>query len=74
MAYKNGEVWAEDVVKTIGEAAQVLMKADRATIQADRRDLSFITVLIADQNGLIVPRAKHLLRFAITEPVAVTSR
>jgi beta-galactosidase len=65
VAYKNGQKWAEDVVRTTGEAAQISMRADRAKINADGADLSFITVKINDQNGLMVPRSKNLIRFAI---------
>jgi beta-galactosidase len=65
VAYKNGKVWAEDVVKTTGEANQITMQADRAAIKSDGQDLSFITVKITDKNGLIVPRSKNLVRFEI---------
>lgn len=68
VAYKNGKKWAEDVVKTTGAAAKVMMKADRATVKADGRDLSFVTVTIADKAGLLVPRSKNRLRFEIEGP------
>ncbi|HEY8561956.1 MAG TPA: beta-galactosidase GalB [Pyrinomonadaceae bacterium] len=66
VAYKNGQRWAEDSVKTTGAATQVTMQADRAAIRADGRDLSFVTVKIADRNGLTVPRSKNALRFEIS--------
>ncbi|HEY0460597.1 MAG TPA: beta-galactosidase GalB [Pyrinomonadaceae bacterium] len=65
VAYKNGKVWAEDVVKTTGEAAQIAMQADRTKISADSQDLSFITVKITDKDGLMVPRSKNSVRFEI---------
>ena len=65
IAYKNGKTWAQDVVKTTGEAAQITMQADRAAIKADGQDLSFITVKITDKNGLMVPRSKNQIRFEI---------
>ena len=34
------------------------------TIRADGHDLSFITVRIADKDGLTVPRTHNLVRFA----------
>jgi beta-galactosidase len=68
VAYKNGKRWAEDVMKTTGAAAKLLMKADRADIRADGQDLSFVTVTIADKEGWLVPRSKNRLRFEISGP------
>ena len=49
VAYKNGIKWAEDVVKTTGEASKIELTTDRATINADGKDLSFVTVRVADK-------------------------
>jgi beta-galactosidase len=68
VAYKNGRKWAEDIVKTTAAASQIAMRADRAAIKADGRDLSFVTVKIADPSGLMVPRAKNTARFEISGP------
>ena len=35
IAYKNGVEWAEDVVKTIGEPAELRTTADRAKVRAE---------------------------------------
>ncbi|MDR1790013.1 MAG: DUF4982 domain-containing protein, partial [Opitutaceae bacterium] len=61
--WKNGKPWAEAVTRTTGPAAQILLDADRPEIAADGRDLAFVTVTIADKDGLPVPRSKHALRF-----------
>jgi beta-galactosidase len=68
VAYRKGKEWARDTVKTTGPAAQVLLAADRAVIRADGQDLSFVTVTIADQAGLLVPRTHNLVKFALTGP------
>ncbi|WP_114778522.1 beta-galactosidase GalB [Botryobacter ruber] len=68
VAYKNGKKWAEDVVKTTGEAQKLQLSADRATIQAEGQDLSFVTVRVADKSGLTVPDAKNALRFSVEGP------
>jgi beta-galactosidase len=65
ITYKNGKPWAEDAVRTVGEAYQIKLSADRHTIHADEKDLSFITVEIKDKNGLLVPNANNTLRFSI---------
>ncbi len=68
VAYKDGKKWAEDTVKTTGDAAKVTLAPDRATIHADGLDLSFVTVTIADKDGLMVPRSKNLVKFDIAGP------
>jgi beta-galactosidase len=45
-----------------------LLSADRNQISADGKDLSFITVTVADKDGLQVPRAKNHLKFSIAGP------
>src|SRR4030095_7944347 len=49
VSYKNGKKWAEDVIKTTGVPARLMMSADRTSLVADGRDLSFVTVNIADE-------------------------
>jgi beta-galactosidase len=68
VAYKNGSQWATNEVKTTGAPEQILMQADRLKIAADGLDLSYITVKIADKDGLLVPRSKNHLSFAIDGP------
>jgi beta-galactosidase len=68
VAYKDGRKWATDTVKTTGAPAKLLLSPDRAQIAADGRDLSFVTVTVADANGLQVPRSKNHIHFAIEGP------
>jgi beta-galactosidase len=68
VAYKNGREWATDTVKTTGPAARLQLAADRAAIQADGRDLSFVTVTVADRDGLPVPRSHPKLTFTLAGP------
>ena len=68
IAYKNGQKWAEEVVKTTGEASQLQATADRSQIVSDGKDLTFITVKIADKNGLTVPRSNNRIEFNIEGP------
>jgi beta-galactosidase len=68
IAYKNGKVWAESTVKTTEEASKLMAKADRNTIHADGKDLSYITVQVTDKEGLVVPTANNLIEFSIEGP------
>jgi beta-galactosidase len=55
-------------VTTAGAAAQLALSADRSTIHADGRDLSFITADVHDANGNLVPTAANALTFSISGP------
>ena len=62
---KNDKVVAEKVIKTAGETYSIKLTADRQTITADGKDLSFVTVEIFDKNGNLCPRAANLLFFEV---------
>jgi len=68
VAYKNGKKWATDVMKTTGPATKLTLQADRSTIATDGRDLSYITVTVADKQGLLVPQSKNHIKFEISGP------
>jgi beta-galactosidase len=68
VAYKNGKTWAQETVKTTGPAAKLMVTADRASITADGQNLSFVTIKIADKDGLLVPRSKNRIRLSIEGP------
>ena len=65
IAYKNGEKWAEDVVKTTGKAVQLSAEADRTAMKADGHDLIFVTVDVCDREGLMVPQADNKIEFEV---------
>lgn len=48
-----------------GAPAKIVLKADRNVLAADGKDLSFITVKVLDQNGILVPKADNLVNFEI---------
>lgn len=66
IAYRAGKPVATHEVRTAGPAAKVTLVPDRAVIQANGDDLSFIAVRVEDQDGTLCPKADHLLRFRLT--------
>ena len=68
VAYKNGKEWATETIKTTGAPTKLALTPDRAEIKADGEDLSFITLRIADQDGLTVPRSNPLVKFSVEGP------
>lgn len=73
VVYRNGKRWAENALKTTGPAVRQSLKADRGQIKADGQDLSFITVTVADRDGLLVPRSKNRIRFAVSGPAEIVA-
>ncbi|MBD5778081.1 DUF4982 domain-containing protein [Pelagicoccus sp. NFK12] len=68
VAYKEGKQWARAAVETTGAASALELKADRAKIKADGKDLSFVTVRILDDAGRFVRNAKTPLTFELDGP------
>ncbi|MDR0902073.1 MAG: DUF4982 domain-containing protein [Opitutaceae bacterium] len=73
VVWKNGRPWAEAARKTTGPAAKLLLAADRARLRADGNDLSFVTVTVADKDGLPVPRSKNHIRFSVSGPAEIAA-
>ncbi|MET0411652.1 MAG: beta-galactosidase GalB [Polyangiaceae bacterium] len=68
VAYKAGVEWAHDRVQTSSAASQLELVPDRATIAADGRDLSFVTLSVLDAEGRLAPRATNLVNFTLSGP------
>lgn len=68
VAYKEGEVIGEAIVKTAGEPYSIKLTPDRSTIDANGDDLSFVMVEAYDKDGNLCPLADNLINFEITGP------
>ncbi|MDO4163184.1 MAG: glycoside hydrolase family 2 TIM barrel-domain containing protein [Bacteroides sp.] len=62
---KDGKVVAEQEITTAGAPARIRLLPDRTVIQADGRDLSFVTVEITDKDGNLCPNADNEVSFRI---------
>jgi beta-galactosidase len=62
---KDGKPEAEKVVVTAGKPYKLLMEPDRSIIEADGKDISFVTVTIVDKNGNVCPAAANQLKFSV---------
>ena len=66
VAYNEaGEAVAEREVRTAGQPHHIELSADRASIAADGRDLSFITVRVVDKNGNLCPAANNEIHYTV---------
>jgi beta-galactosidase len=68
---KNGKVVLTREIKTSGAPAKIVLEADRSSIKADGKDLSFVTVKILDKDGNIVPYADNLIDFKLNGPAFI---
>jgi len=65
---RDGKKIISNIDKTAGTPVRLLLKADRTTIKADGRDLSFVTVEVLDKDGTMVPYADNLVNFKVSGP------
>lgn len=63
---KNGKVVLTATHRTTGNAAKILLTADREELSADGEDAVVIRVEAVDKDGLTVPTADELIQFEVT--------
>lgn len=62
---KDGNAVAEEEIHTAGKPHHIELVADRDTISADGRDLSFVTVKVVDKDGNLCPDVQDLVKFKV---------
>ena len=65
IAWRGGEVVAEQSIQTAGPAVRLELEVDRTSIRACRNDLAFVTVRALDANGVLVPDAAQQVYFTL---------
>ena len=65
---KDNKEVEKTYLKTAGNAAKIKLSADRNRVVANGQDLTFITVEVADESGLLQPNAENKLHFTIDGP------
>ena len=70
---KDGKVVLTREIHTAGAPAKIELVADRSVINADGKDMSFITVKILDKDGNVVPDADNLVNFKINGNAFIAS-
>ena len=68
---KNSRVVLTKEVRTAEAPAKIVLIPDRQTIRADGSDLSFVTVIVVDKNGTLVPAADNLIKFEVIGPGSI---
>jgi beta-galactosidase len=68
VARKNGKVAATTSHRTAGVPARIAISADQSTLDPAKRDLSYITVRVEDENGNFAPKAAKWVGIRIEGP------
>jgi beta-galactosidase len=66
ITYEDGKESAVKVLKTAGEPVAIRLTPDRTLINADTRDLSFVTIELVDAAGQVVPVDSIMLNLSVT--------
>ena len=61
----DGKEVIKKVLKTAGVPNKLVLTTDRSNIKANKNDLAYVTVEVADQNGEIIPNADIPVSFTI---------
>lgn len=61
----KGKAVAEKSVYTSGEPFQIQLEADRKVLDANGRDLAYVTVSVIDKNGIVCPTDTSQLNFKV---------
>ncbi|MFI5157777.1 MAG: beta-galactosidase GalB [Sphingobacteriales bacterium] len=68
---KNGKIVLSQEIHTAGTPAKIELIADRQSIHADGKDLSFVMVKVLDKDGNTVPDANNLINFKLKGPAGI---
>lgn len=66
VGYQNGKQVCEQEICTAGAPFAVVLKADKSTLTADRRDVAHLSVSIVDAKGNVVPDADNSVTFDVS--------
>lgn len=60
-------------LSTAGSPEIIVLRPDRSQLKADGQDLSYITIELHDNAGLINPKAENLLKFEVSGPADIAA-
>ncbi len=68
VARKDGKVAATMSHRTAGAAAKISVFADQSALDPAKRDLSYVTIRVEDENGILAPKAAKWVNIQIEGP------
>ena len=73
VTYKKGKEWARASVKTTGRPQELLLEPETTSVIADGEDVCFVNVSLRDAQGLLVPRTRNRIVFAVDGPGVIVA-
>jgi beta-galactosidase len=64
---------ATDELRTAGPAARIVLTTDKQKLAGGWDEVAFVRAAVVDENGVVVPSAKDLVRFSITGPGVIAA-
>jgi beta-galactosidase len=64
---------ARDELRTAGKPSAVVLKVDRPGLMTTWDDVAYVTAMVVDEHGVVVPSADNLIAFAVSGPGAVVA-
>jgi beta-galactosidase len=69
----KGRVVATHELRTAGKPAQIVLTANRNKLTAGWDDVSFVTAMVVDKNGVRIPDASDLITFKVKGPGVIAA-
>ncbi len=69
----KGKIVAGSELRTAGKPAQILLTVDRNKLAPDWDDVSTVSAIVVDDNGVLVPNASDLVTFELTGPGVIAA-
>lgn len=66
--YRDGKLVCDHTIRTSNEPYALCVEPDRSTIEADGRDLSFVTIAVEDVVGEFCPTASNEIMISVEGP------
>ncbi|MBC8096791.1 MAG: DUF4982 domain-containing protein [Akkermansiaceae bacterium] len=68
IAKNKGRIAATSELRTVGKASKIVLTVDRNKLTFDWDDVAAVSVVVVDDNGLLIPNAYNPITFEITGP------
>jgi beta-galactosidase len=73
IARNKGQVVASDLLRTAGKPSKVVLSADRSRLAIDWDDVSYLSAMVVDRDGVPIPNSADLIRFQIAGPGVIVA-
>jgi len=72
-AKNKGNIVKTDELRTAGKPAKIVLSTDLSKLAPGWDNVAYVTAVVVDENGIIVPDAADLISFKITGPGSIAA-